>query len=98
MKLRASFRRIARLEYEEAALWYESQAAGLGVRFIEEIERAIGNVCEEPDRFPLMLGDVRAARVRRFPYSLFFRIRDEQAVVLAVFHARRDPNVWRQRA
>jgi plasmid stabilization system protein ParE len=50
-----------------------------------------------PERFPVMLGDVRCMRVRRFPYSLFFRVRGDQVVVLAVFHARRDPTTWRER-
>jgi len=39
MKLQPFFRKAARLEYEEAAIWYESQKAGLGVEFVEEIER-----------------------------------------------------------
>jgi len=42
--------------------------------------------------------DVRCVRVRRFPYSVFFRAESRRIVVLAVFHARRDPSVWQQRA
>jgi plasmid stabilization system protein ParE len=98
MRLRPFFRRAARLEYDEAASWYESQRPRLGVEFVLEIEHALLQACETPQRFPRMLTDVRCVRVRRFPYSIFFRVRSEQLIVLSVFHARRDPTVWRERA
>jgi toxin ParE1/3/4 len=97
MMLRPFFRRAARLEYDEAAGWYESQRPGLGREFVAEIETALQQACEMPQRFPKMLLDTRCVRVRRFPYSIFFRVRSNQLVVLAVFHVRRDPNVWRER-
>ena len=97
MTLQPAFRAAARIEYDEAASWYERQRQGLGNDFVSEIERALRQACELPQRFPKMLGDVQCVRVRRFPYSIFFRIRSERLIVLAVFHARRDPSVWRER-
>jgi plasmid stabilization system protein ParE len=97
MRLRPAFRRAARLEYDEAAGWYESQRDGLGIEFVDEIEHALIQACEMPQRFPRMLADVRCVRVRRFPYSIFFRVRSDQLIVLSVFHARRDPAIWRER-
>ena len=97
MRFRPSFRRAARLEYDEAASWYEGQRSGLGAEFVAEIERALQQACEMPQRFPQMLADVRCVRVRRFPYSIFFRIRSDRLIVLSVFHARRAPGIWRER-
>ena len=97
MSLQPFFRRAARLEYDEAAGWYETQKPGLGGEFVAEIERALLQTCEMPQRFPKMLHDVRCIRVRRFPYSIFFRVRDDRLIVLSVFHARRNPMVWRER-
>ena len=58
MTLRPSFRKAARLEYDEAATWYESQRPGLGLEFVSEIDTALAQACEMPQRFPLMLADV----------------------------------------
>lgn len=98
MILRPFFRKAARLEYNEAADWYESQRPGLGREFVTEIEAALQQAGEMPQRFPIMLLDTRCVRVRRFPYSIFFRVRSDRLIVLSVFHARRDPNVWRERS
>jgi plasmid stabilization system protein ParE len=97
MSLRPFFRKAARIEYDEAAIWYEGQRPGLGLEFVMEIESALLQACEMPQRFPCILADVRCVRVRRFPYSIFFRVPSNALVVLSVFHARRDPVIWRER-
>ncbi len=91
------YRRAAQSEFDAAADWYEARSPGLGLEFVEEINRAVQLAAATPRRFPVMHGEVRCVRVRRFPYSLFFLLEPRRIVVLAVFHARRDPAVWQQR-
>jgi plasmid stabilization system protein ParE len=98
MTLAVVFRRAARREFDEAALWYEERRLGLGAQFVSEIDRAVYLAAESPQRFPNMHRDVRCVRARRFPYSVFFRAESRRIVVLSVFHARRNPSVWQQRA
>jgi plasmid stabilization system protein ParE len=50
-----------------------------------------------PFQFPLVYKNVRRALTRRFPYQIFFVAEEERVVVLAVFHARRDPKIWQGR-
>lgn len=63
-----------------------------------EINHAVYSALENPERFPIMHRDIRCVRARRFPYSVFFRAEPGRIVVLSVFHARRAPDTWRQRA
>ena len=44
-----------------------------------------------------ILHDARRAPVRRFPYSVFYKVEPERVVVISVFHGRRDPKVWQER-
>ena len=98
MTLAVVFRRAACREFDEAVLWYEARRSGLGAQFVSEIEHAVYLAAENPERFPIMHRDIRCVRARRFPYSVFFRTESRRIVVLSVFHARRDPGVWQQRA
>ena len=88
----------ARLEFIEAFHWYEARASGLGAAFERETDRQVTRIAENPAQFPIILGDVRRVRLRRFPYSLFYRITGEEVFVIACFHASRDPRVWQSRA
>ena len=97
MSLRVVFRRAAQHELEAAAAWYEDRRRGLGEEFLKEIEEAIERSADHPERHPIVFSDVRRAVLRRFPYAVYFRQRDLALVVLAVFHGRRDPLVWKRR-
>jgi len=41
-------------------------------------------------------GRVRRARLQRFPYAVFYVIREDSIDVLAVYHARRRPRRFDQ--
>ncbi len=87
----------ARVELIAAQDWYEKESPGLGARCRAEIGVQIDRIATNPLQFPVLLKDVRRARLRRFPYGLFFRGLPEAAFVIACFHSRRDPMVWRAR-
>jgi toxin ParE1/3/4 len=97
MTLRVVFRRAAKSEFEDAAVWYDQQRNGLGEEFIVEIEEAVSRAAATPARYPIIFGDIRRTVARRFPYSVYFRIRTNSLVVLAVFHGRRNPSIWQRR-
>jgi len=88
------FTQAARAELIEAQDWYEAEAPGLGRRFRGEIDHAIRRIAGNPLQFPVMFKTVRRARVRKFPYGLFFTVADDAVVVVACFHASRDPKRW----
>ena len=83
-----TFTPAAQAEAAEAQAWYETRAPGLGRQFRAEL--AAGALPRRvPGRAP--------GPLHRFSYSLFFRIRPTAVVVLACFHARRDPRRWQWR-
>jgi plasmid stabilization system protein ParE len=71
---------------------------GLGVRFRAELALAAQRIAGNPLRFPVILHDVRRALLRRFPYSLLFRVETEAVTVIACFHASRDLQEWQCRS
>ena len=90
-------RRAARDEFDAAALWYEERQAGLGTQFVSEVRKAIALATSDPIRFPIKHDVIRCVQVRRFPYSIYYVDEPNRIVVLAVFHARRNPVIWQSR-
>lgn len=97
MTFRIVFRSEAQAEFEDAAAWYEAQRPGLGEEFFLEIARSIEKAAESPLQYPAIFGDVRRTVARRFPFAIYYRVRSESMVVLAIFHGQRDPTVWKER-
>jgi len=79
-------------EVADAYEFYERQRLGLGVRFVEELESTVREVSEAPRSFSPVERDVRRARVRKFPYFVYFEELEGSIAILSVFHTRRRPS------
>lgn len=97
MSLTLVIRRKARTEFDEAFDWYERQRPGLGIEFAERVQTVFDSITTVPEMHAPVYRDARKALVRPFPYSVIYRIRGNRVVVLAVFHNKRDPNIWKSR-
>ncbi len=95
--MRVVFRPQAQEELVEARGWYEDRRSGLGAAFAAAVDSAIERVSERPSAYPRLHGEIRRALVRRFPYGLFFRVLEDEIVVLGVVHGRRHPETWQSR-
>ncbi|MBI1187686.1 MAG: type II toxin-antitoxin system RelE/ParE family toxin [Alphaproteobacteria bacterium] len=89
---------LARLEVIEAFDWYARRSRRLADEFVAEVDHQAERIAANPFAFPVLHADLRRARLRRFPYGLFFRVIEDRCVVLACFHASRDPRQWQERA
>jgi plasmid stabilization system protein ParE len=89
----------ARAEFDDAYDWYESQRAGLGEAFADQVQRVLDRIIAvTPRMHAAVLGDVRKAVVARFPYCVYYREEASCVRVLSVFHTSRDPSIWQSRA
>jgi plasmid stabilization system protein ParE len=84
-------RRLARLDIENAASWYENRVSGLGVRFVDEVDRCFESISAGPDQYPIVHRDIHRALLKQFPYAVFFVRRGETVTVIACIHTRRHP-------
>ena len=97
MPTTVEFHPDAQDELEAAQEWYAARAEGLGDAFAAELTRAVDLIAERPRAWPLFQGEIRKFVLRRFPFSVFYRVRESAIQVLAVAHAKRKPGYWRGR-
>lgn len=81
-------------EVQEAFDWYEEKSEGLGLEFLRAADACMAGIKRNPFASPVIYQEVRRSLLRRFPYALFYIITEERIIVLACFHAKRDPVDW----
>lgn len=84
-------------EFREAARYYESEAAGVGVAFIVAVHRAAAEVADAPLAAQLIRSGIHRKVLRHFPYSLFYAVEVDTIVIVSVAHQRRRPGYWHSR-
>jgi len=87
----------AQVDVRDAAGWYEDQKAGLGIRFLVELDHVLSRVRVKPFQFPQIDPGVRRGLLQRFPYSVYFSVGEATIEVIAVLHQHRHPDTWRNR-
>lgn len=96
-------RRVIFLEEADADLtnamrWYEERREGLGDEFLSSVDGAVASIRARPESFPKVRGEIRRVLLRRFPYAVYFLLEPHAIVLLSIFHAKRDPKGWQDRA
>jgi len=91
------FRRKARQELWEAIAWYERQRPGLGMDFERGMDSLLQHISASPGRFQHLSPRVGKARLRGFPYHVYFTEITGGIQVTAIIHAKRGPEWLAQR-
>jgi hypothetical protein len=81
----------------EAAKFYEQRVPTLGSQWLAAVEAAVARVLAEPFRWRILERDIRICSMPRFPYSIYFRVVNEEVRILAFKHHKRHPDYWRYR-
>lgn len=71
---------------------YRAVDADLAQGFLDQFDRVLERLDMFPNGAPPVDGftDVRRARMRQFPYGVFYRRDGDEILILRVLHARRD--------
>jgi plasmid stabilization system protein ParE len=91
------FRQDAETDVATAAAWYENQSAGLGAEFLDEILATCNSIAENPQMYPILHRDTRRAVIHKFPFGIYYRVKNGLVTIVAVMHGSRDPNKWQKR-
>jgi hypothetical protein len=92
-----SIHEVADIELKEAARYYESKVDGLGFAFLDEVERVVNLIRDNPESAPHIYKFVRRKILRGFPYSIMYSIVDDSIRILAIANQKRRPFYWRDR-
>lgn len=83
--------RLAERDADEAVQWYEEQQAGLGIRFYQILLEKLEELKDHPHYFSFIHAEYRRITVDPFPFSIVYKIIDNDVLVLAIFHQSQHP-------
>lgn len=85
------------MELVETILYYETQALGLGEKFVAEVQRAIGQLLIHPKIGAHDEEGLRKWVLDTFPYNIRYCESDDLVYILVVESQHRRPGYWKSR-
>ena len=75
----------------------EQARTGLGARFVARVREALERLETAPEMYGVVWQDVRATRLKKFRYVLYYVVLTDRVDVIAVLHGARDAAEWQSR-
>lgn len=91
---RVRFLHAADAEYELALAWYRARSRQAATNFETAVSIALQNISEAPERWPVIDKRHRFYTLKKFPYSVVYRIDPDEVVVVAIPHSRQLPSIF----
>ena len=98
MSLPVILRPEAEADVQVARDQLEAVRPGLGQQFAARLREVLERVEALPELYGVVWEDVRAARLKRFRYLVYYVALTDRVEVLAVLHGARDVSAWQSRA
>ena len=84
----------AKADIRSTIRWYQRTDPNLALRFKLETRATLRRIAQFPYQFPLIEDTFRRARLKRFPYAIFFYVGKDRVVIRTVVHKRRADSAW----
>ncbi len=90
---------LAKEDVREAAKWHNKKSQGLGKKFTAEVREKVRFIRQNSTASNVRYDDVHTAVLNIFPYMVHYTIDEpnKTAVVFAILHTSRDPELWENR-
>ena len=85
-------------EAEAAARWYAERSQAAAAGFSDELDDAEAAIIERPEAWPTFDHGTRRYLLRRYPFSVVYRVELDRILIVAVAHGHRRPGYWRTRS
>jgi plasmid stabilization system protein ParE len=92
--MRIHFLKLAQSEVDDAFSWYDSQAHGLGIQFLDDLDRAVRRIAAFPFANAEIEDGLRRCLLSKFPYGVIYVLESEAIIIVAVAHLHREPRYW----
>ena len=84
-------------DYQESLAWYSKRSARATAGFETAIDVALQEIAKTPERWPLCDDRHRVYILRRYPFSIVYRVEAGDVLVVAIAHSSRDSAYWQGR-
>jgi len=95
--INVAFLPAAMADYAEAYGWYYSRSQRAAAGFERAVEGALSQIQDGPERWAFCDRRHRSRLLKKYPYSIVYRVQGQAVLVVAVAHARRRFGYWQGR-
>ena len=87
----------AEVDFDKSYEYYFQKHPKVADAFFKIINLGIENIKQNPNSYPIAHADLRKYTITKFPFTIYYRIKDSVIQIIAIFHNSRNPEIWNKR-
>jgi plasmid stabilization system protein ParE len=87
----------AQADYQQALNWYQGRSQRAAAGFEAAVDVALKRIASAPEQWAWCDDRHRFYILRRYPYSIIYRLEGEDVLVVAIAHSSRSASYWQGR-
>jgi toxin ParE1/3/4 len=87
----------ASADIKEITTWFKNISPPLALRFVSQLYDGFAKIIASPNIWFNLTKRVKRYRLPGFPYLVLFFKEEDNIVIFAVIHEKRNPKTWRSR-
>jgi plasmid stabilization system protein ParE len=80
------FKDEAETDIAEIINYYQRQSEGLGLRFLDDVERCLQKLIKNPYHTFNLANNIRRIVTQSFPYNIYYMVLENEIIIFAVLH------------
>ena len=92
-----TFLPAADADYQAALAWYRARNLQAAAGFEAAVAAGVQRIADNPQLYGMIDDRHRQCVLRRYPYSLIYRVEPTGVLIVAVAHSRRSSSYWQGR-
>lgn len=84
-------------DFDNSYAWYYNENPKLAHTFFHGINSSLEIIKRNPFSFPEVFENLRKYTVKKFPFVIYYQVKDYTIKVIAIFHTSRNPKIWSER-
>ncbi len=85
-------------DFDKSYEYYAKESEKVADNFYKQVDNSFNKISKNPHAYPQAYKKVRKLVIKRFPFIIYYQIKQVVVRIVAIFHASRNPEIWKDRA
>ena len=84
-------------DFNKSYEYYAKESEKVADNFYKQVDNSLNKISKNPHAYPQAYKKVRKHVMKKFPFIIYYQIKQVVVRVIAVFHTSRNPEIWMER-
>ena len=87
----------AESDFDKSYEYYVDENKKFADNFFKQVNSSLEKISESPEANPLVYKTVRKHVMKKFPFIIYYQVKELLVKIIAIFHTSRNPEIWKDR-